>query len=186
MHRSVKATEDKATRPRPGDDLLGRPGGSLTHAVTITGVARDVWPWLAHMGAGSRAGRYSCDMLHNGRRPSAAWIIPELRSLEVGMVFPALPGVADAFTFVVYELEHFLILGRPAPDGTPRATWAFVLEQRRHAVRLLVRALGAEDYSCDGAVAERTIAPAAARFVRSASSPSFDSPCDRHQTRAGG
>jgi hypothetical protein len=43
----------------PGDDLIQEPIGTLSHAITIRQPARDVWPWLAQMGAGSRAGWYS-------------------------------------------------------------------------------------------------------------------------------
>ena len=147
MHRSVRATRDETTRSLPGDELITSPIGSFTHAVTITASARDVWPWLAQMGAGTRAGWYSYDLLDNGRRPSATRIIPELQSLEVGIVFPALPGARDAFTLLSYEPDRFLVLGWQSPAGSPLVTWAFVLEQRQPTTRLLVRARGASDYS---------------------------------------
>jgi hypothetical protein len=51
--------------------------GSITHAITIRGDRRALWPWLAQMGAG-RAGWYSCDLIDNGRRRSADRIRPEL------------------------------------------------------------------------------------------------------------
>ena len=40
------ATDDKARRPMPGDDILGRGAGSTTRAVTIGAPADQVWPWL--------------------------------------------------------------------------------------------------------------------------------------------
>jgi hypothetical protein len=118
--------------------------------VTIMGSARDVWPWLAQMGAGARAGWYSYDFFDNGCRPSVSHIVPELQSLRVGMVFPALPGATEAFTLLSYQPERFLVLGWRSPEGLPLATWAFVLEQRQQTTRLLVRARGAADYSFHG------------------------------------
>jgi hypothetical protein len=150
MHRSVRTTRDETTRSLPGDELIDRPFGSLTHAVTITGSAHDVWPWLAQMGAGTRAGWYSYDLLDNRRRPSAAGIVPELQSLAVGMLFPALPGVTDGFTLLSFEPDRFLVLGWQSPKGSPLVTWAFVLEEKQQTTRLVVRARGAADYSFHG------------------------------------
>src|SRR5512132_332323 len=82
----VHATTDERTRPLPGDDLIAGPLGTFTNAVTVHAAPREVWPWVAQMGAG-RAGWYSYDALDNGRAPSATHIKPELQRLEVGMVF---------------------------------------------------------------------------------------------------
>ena len=65
--RTVQTTRDEHTRPLPGDDLISKPIGSVTHAITIQSSPHDVWPWIAQMGAGSRAGWYSYDFLDNGR-----------------------------------------------------------------------------------------------------------------------
>jgi hypothetical protein len=89
--RSVRATSDEAERPLPGDELIAQPIGFLVHAVTIQRPAHDVWPWLAQMGAGNRAGWYSYDLLDNGGRPSAACIVAELQQLSAGMIFPRYP-----------------------------------------------------------------------------------------------
>ena len=56
FYRSVRATRPERTRDLPGDQLIPEPIGSLTHAITIPCPRREVWPWLAQMGAGSRAG----------------------------------------------------------------------------------------------------------------------------------
>src|SRR5436189_4028661 len=99
------------------------------------------------MGAGHRAGWYSYDMLDNDRQPSAMTIIPELQSLAVGMVFPALPDRTDGFTLLAFEPPHYLVLGWKGPDRRVLVTWAFVLEhQRNGATRLIVRARGGPDY----------------------------------------
>ena len=77
--RSVRATHLERTRVLPGDELIPEPIGTLTHAITIRRPAREVWPWLAQMGAGNRAGWYSYDIIDNGRRRSAARIVEELQ-----------------------------------------------------------------------------------------------------------
>jgi hypothetical protein len=110
----------------------------------------DVWPWLAQMGAGSRAGWYSYDFLDNGRQPSARRIVPELQSLTAGMVFPAVPGATDGFTLLAFEPERFLVLGWLSPDRSPLVTWAFVLQELAGSTRLIVRARGGPAYAFHG------------------------------------
>ena len=145
--RSVRATPDEAERPLPGDELIAQPIGSLVHAVTIQRPLRDVWPWLAQMGAGTRAGWYSYDFLDNGGRPSAERIVPELQELSVSMIFPALPGMTDGFTLLAFERDRFLILGWRSPDGALLMTWAFVLQEAENrATRLIVRARAGRGY----------------------------------------
>jgi hypothetical protein len=148
--RSVRATRAEASEPLPGDRLIPKPVGSLTHAITIRRPARDIWPWLAQMGAGRRAGWYSYDVLDNGGRPSARRIVPELQSLAVGTIFPAVPGATDGFTLLDFEPGRFLVLGWLAPDGQPIVTWAFVLAEVQGSTRLMVRARGGPGYSFRG------------------------------------
>jgi hypothetical protein len=112
----------------------------LTHAITIDGPPAAVWPWLVQMGAGSRAGWYSYDVLDNGRRPSANRLVPDLQHITVGTVCPALPGVTEGFIVLAFEPQRSLVLGWPNPDGSPMVTWAFVLEPRPgRRTRLIVR-----------------------------------------------
>jgi len=137
--RNVNATDEELERPLPGDDFILDPLGVATHAVTIFKPARDVWPWLVQMGAG-RGGWYSYDRLDNGGQPSAMGIVPELQDVRVGMVFPALPGVAETFELERLDPGHSLVLVAPGPYG-PRTSWAFVLEEAAADVtRLIVRA----------------------------------------------
>ena len=137
---SVRASAEERSRRLPGDELIAEPLSTLTHAVTIDRGASEVWPWLAQMGAGTRAGWYSYDLLDNKRQPSAEHIVPELQSLTPGMIFPAMPGVNDCFTLVAFEPGHFLILGWRPKDRLVM-TWAFVLADAAHgSCRLLVRA----------------------------------------------
>jgi hypothetical protein len=94
----VRATHDERGRALPGDEHLPAAAGVLTHAITIGANAQEVWPWLVQMGAGCRAGWYSYDFLDNGRRASATRVVPELQRIEIGTVFPALPGVTEGFS----------------------------------------------------------------------------------------
>src|SRR5919109_907787 len=73
LARSVRATREEKAHPLPGDELIPDAIGSLTHAVTIRSGPHEVWPWLVQMGAGTRAGWYSYDVLDNGGRPVVTW-----------------------------------------------------------------------------------------------------------------
>lgn len=88
VHRSVRASRQERTRRLPGDELIPKPIASLTHATTILRPPTDVWPWLAQMGAGTRAGWYSYDFIDNGCHASADCIMPSLQALSVGVLFP--------------------------------------------------------------------------------------------------
>jgi hypothetical protein len=148
---AVRATTDERARVLPGDERIPRAIDTLTHGVTIRRPPRDVWPWLVQMGAGSRGGWYSYDWLDNGRKPSASCIVPELQCPAIGTIFPALPGMAEGFTLLAMEHERMLMLGWPAPDGTPEVTWTFVLDEvATGATRLLVRARGGPGYRFHG------------------------------------
>src|SRR5687768_3757730 len=127
--RSVRATHLERARVLPGDELIPEPIGTFTHAITIRRPACEVWPWLAQMGAGSRAGWYSYDIIDNGHRESARGIVPELQHVAVGTLFPAVPGATDGFHVLRIESGRSLVLGWvPASGASPLMTWAFVLE----------------------------------------------------------
>ena len=149
--RSVRAYEREHCARLPGDELIARPIDRLTHAITIHRPRHDVWPWLAQMGAGRRAGWYSYDFLDNGRRPSASRIVPELQHLERGMIFPALPKVTDGFKLLSFEPDRSLVLGWGTPGRPPDVTWAFQLDDAGPGVtRLVVRAAGGPGYRFHG------------------------------------
>jgi hypothetical protein len=151
LWRSVRATTDERARTLPGDERIPQAIDTLTHGVTIRRPAREVWPWLVQMGAGSRGGWYSYDWLDNGRKPSASRIVPDLQHPAIGTIFPALPGVAEGFTLLAMEPERMLMLGWPALDGTPEVTWTFLLDDLAPGVtRLLVRARGGPGYRFHG------------------------------------
>ena len=149
--RSVRADHSERTQPLPGDDLIRRPLGTLTHAITVDRGPQAVWPWLVQMGAGTRAGWYSYDALDNGRRPSATRLVPASQNIGIGTVFPALPGVTEGFVVLAFEPYRWLILGWPSPDGSPQVTWAFVLNAAAgNSTRLIVRARAGRGYRFHG------------------------------------
>ena len=151
LRQQVRATDHERTRRLPGDEFIPSPVGTLTHAITIAGPPGAVWPWLVQMGAGSRAGWYSYDMLDNRRQPSATGIVPELQSISVGTVFPALPGITEGFVVLAFEPLRSLILGWPDPEGSPTVSWAFVLEPGPgDTTRLIVRVRAGGAYRFHG------------------------------------
>ena len=139
---SVCATIDERARALAGDERIPQAIDTLTHGVTIRRAPRDVWPWLAQMGAGSRGGWYSYDWLDNGRQSSAARIVPEL-SIRSSDDLPCATRHDRGVHVLAIEPERVLTLGWLAPDGTPEVTWTFVLEEVAPGVtRLLVRVRG--------------------------------------------
>lgn len=146
----VRATADERNQPLPGDDLIPNPLGTFTNAVTVHAAPPSVWPWLAQMGAG-RAGWYSYDSLDNGGAPSAVRINSELQHLELGMVFPALPGATDGFTLAAVDPGRSLVLDWKTPEGVRLVSWAFVLEPAGdRTTRLVARARGRAGYQLFG------------------------------------
>jgi hypothetical protein len=142
----VRATRSEAARILAGDDLIPQPIGSVNHAVTIYRPPRDVWPWLAQMGSG-RAGWYAYDFIDTGGNPSAERVLPEYQNIGVGTVFPALPGVTEAFVVAQCEPEKSLVLSVRLPNGKYQTTWAFILEARQPGqTRLIVRGRVASGY----------------------------------------
>ena len=99
LWRSVRATTDERARALPGDERIPQAIDTLTHGVTIRRPARDVWPWLAQMGAGSRGGWYSYDWLDNGRK-----VVAELD-------LAAVMRVISRHGSLVRQASHGLTLG---------------------------------------------------------------------------
>jgi hypothetical protein len=148
--RSVRATEGERSRTLPGDELIREPLASLTHAISIRRPPLEVWPWLAQMGAGTRAGWYSYDSLDNARVPSSTQVLPGLQDIGVGTTMRALPAASDAFTVMAHERPRILVLGW-AEYGQPLVTWVFVLEATVDGgTRLIVRARGGRGYHFHG------------------------------------
>ncbi len=144
-NQQVRATPAERAELLAGDALIPNPIGTVDHAITISRPSKDVWPWLVQMGSG-RAGWYAYDFIDNGGRRSTDRILPEYQAIRVGSIFPALPGVTDAFIVARLEPERSLVLAW-RPNGRYQTTWAFVLEQPRPGqTRLLVRGRVASGY----------------------------------------
>jgi hypothetical protein len=147
MWRSVRASVDERTRRLPGDALIAAPIASWTHAITMRRPRSAVWPWLVQMGAGSRAGWYSYDRFDNANVPSADRIVPAWQTIEVGTLFPAMPGVTDGFHVLAFEAERFLTIGwRVSRTAVPLATWTCVLAEDPKGTRRIVRVRGSREY----------------------------------------
>ena len=144
--QQVRATPGEKSARLAGDELIPNPVGSVNHAITIRRPPGDVWPWLVQMGAG-RAGWYSYDFVDNGGHTSAERIVPEYQKIEVGAVYPALPGVREVFVVAQYEREKSLVLAWRLPNGKYQTTWCFTLEPlEKEQTRLIVRGRVAADY----------------------------------------
>jgi hypothetical protein len=140
--RAVRAGLEESTRSLAGDELVTRPKLAWTHAMTIDGCPREIWPWLVQMGC-RRAGWYSYDGLDNGGAPSAERIVPELQQAAVGDVFPMTPTADRDFVVRAVEPERALVLG----DATGSATWAFVLTPiSKASTRVIVRVRAGYDH----------------------------------------
>ncbi len=142
----VNASPEERARSLAGDDLIPRPVGAVNHAITIKRPPREVWPWLAQMGSG-RAGWYAYDFIDNGGQSSADRILPQYQQVGVGTVFPALPGVKEAFVVAQCEFEKSLVLSVRTAAGQYQTTWAFVLQEVPPGqTRLVVRGRVASGY----------------------------------------
>jgi len=143
------ASHHERHRKMRADDLIPEPMASFTHGITIKAPSTDVWPWLVQMGAG-RAGWYSWDFIDNGGVHSARSILAEFQSIEVGQVFPAIPGVEDVFVLHALDPGKDLVLCVPSPSGGLLVSWEFMLEPMTdNTTRLLVRGRVADTWLTD-------------------------------------
>jgi hypothetical protein len=123
-HQHWGATAEEIARPLPGDDLIPSSRLDSTHAITIKAPAERIWPWLAQMGYGDRAGTYSYDLFERSVGRNLSRIDPEIPSLIAGGTMPFYPGapmtvsVADPphakwapFMWLLVEPAHF-VMGR--------------------------------------------------------------------------
>ena len=133
------ASHHERYRRMHADGLIPEPMASLTHGITINAPSADVWPWLVQMGAG-RAGWYSWDFIDNGGVRSTRSVLAEFQSIEVGQVFPAIPGAEDVFVLHALDPGKGLVLCVPSSSGGFLVSWEFMLKPLTdNTTRLLVR-----------------------------------------------
>jgi len=143
------AARHERQRKMYADDLIPEPMASITHGITINAPPAGVWPWIVQMGAG-RAGWYSWDIVDNGGVRSSWAILPEHQKVEVGQIFPAIPGTDDAFVLQALAAEKHLVLCVPSPSGGFLVSWEFMLAPlAENATRLLVRGRISENWLTD-------------------------------------
>lgn len=134
--RTLWGVDDKtASRTFPGDSLVPKPSWSWTHGVEIEAPARDVWPWVAQIGA-DRAGFYSYQWLENllgsGVR-NAETIHPqwEVNAGDALVLHPKTPS----FRVLAKERGRYFIAYAPGDTEARRngrpwvdASWLFLVE----------------------------------------------------------
>jgi hypothetical protein len=149
-HQHWGATDEEITRPLPGDDLIAATKLDSTHAITIQAPAERIWPWLAQMGYGDRAGSYSYDLFERRIGRNLYQVDPDIPPLVAGGTMPFYPGMP--MTVAVADPPHALVLwlvtsankaiDPTGPWGEEHVawSWAFVLEPvDANTTRLLTR-----------------------------------------------
>jgi hypothetical protein len=125
------ATAQEQRQPLAGDELLPEATAMTTHAITVVGLAAEVWPWLVQMGWG-RAGWYTYRwvdrLLFPANGPSADRILPEHQRLREGDRVPDGPPNVDCW-FTVERLEPGRLLVLRSTRHLP-ASW------RRRGLRM--------------------------------------------------
>jgi hypothetical protein len=149
-HQHWGATNEEIARSLPGDDLVPAPKLDSTQAITIHAPAERIWPWLAQMGYGDRAGSYNYDLFERSIGRNLYRIDPDIRPLAAGGTMPFYP--AAPMTVAVADPPHALVLWQvtsagkaidlAGPWGKDHVawSWAFVLEPvDATTTRLLIR-----------------------------------------------
>ena len=148
------ATAEEVSRTLPGDDLVGAPVYTTTHAITVRAPAAAVWPWLVQIGQ-NRGGFYGYDVLENLMRlkvHSADTVHPEWQDLRAGEDYVTLdPGEDMKMTIAILDPERAFVVRSGAPGEPPQEagsffrgelawTWGFYLEPLDGSTtRLIIR-----------------------------------------------
>jgi hypothetical protein len=114
-HQHWGATDEEIARPLPGDDLIPAAKFHSTHAVTVHAPAERIWPWLAQMGYGDRAGTYSYDLFERRTGRNLYRVDPSIPPLAAGSTMPFYPGAP--MTAAVAEPPHALVLWQVTSEG---------------------------------------------------------------------
>lgn len=129
------ATDDEAHASLPGDELLERPDGVATRAITIQAPAAAVWPWIVQMGPAPRGGAYTYDWIENLLKlgmHSVDRVLPEYQHPQVGDM------IGYGNNRMRYErVEPERLLATRTEDGN--WVWNFILSEQDGNTRLISR-----------------------------------------------
>jgi len=129
------ATDEEASPPLPGDELLEHADGVSTRAIDIDAPPAAVWPWLAQMGPAPRGGAYTYDWIENLlglNMHSTDSVLPQFQHPEVGDTFSL-----GSNRMRIDRVESERVLAWRSEDGN--WVWTFVLEARDGGTRLISR-----------------------------------------------
>ena len=130
------ASLELVERRHPGDDLIPEPGWGWTHAIEVDAPARQVWPWVAQIGA-DRGGFYSYSWLENlagcalrdAERVHPEWELHEGDGLSLHPSAPPLQVVS-------VEPGHHLVAHAPPDEEARRggrpwsaSSWLLLVEE---------------------------------------------------------
>lgn len=154
LGRTYGTSVEERRAAMPGDDLVGRPQTSVTHAITIPAPPDCVWPWLVQVGwhrGGWYTARWVDVLLFPDNLPSADRVLADFQDLAVGDLVPDGRPDTECF-FVVRECEpgarlvlqsttHLPLSWRDRDRARINWTWSFVLtpEDEGRATRLVFR-----------------------------------------------
>jgi len=117
------------------DELLERPDGGSTRAITVDAPAEAIWPWIAQMGPAPRGGAYTYDWIEN---------LLGLDMHSADRVLPAYqhPAVGDTIGYGpnrmrLERVEPNHVLAWRSEDGN--WVWTFVLHEQDGTTRLISR-----------------------------------------------
>jgi hypothetical protein len=129
------ASEEEASAPLPGDELLEDADGIATRAIDVAAPPSAVWPWIAQMGPAPRGGAYTYDWIENLLgldMHSADRVLPEFQHPEIGDTIGYGP---NRMRIERVEREH--VLAWRSEDGN--WVWTFVLTGHNGTTRLISR-----------------------------------------------
>jgi hypothetical protein len=129
------ASEEEASAPLPGDELLEDADGIATRAIDVAAPPSAVWPWIAQMGPAPRGGAYTYDWIENLLgldMHSADRVLPEFQHPEIGDTIGYGPN-----RMRVERVEREHVLAWRSEDGN--WVWTFVLTGHNGTTRLISR-----------------------------------------------
>jgi hypothetical protein len=138
------ATQAELERTLPGDELIERAPGDMTHGATIDAPPEEVWPWIAQIGD-DRGGFYSYTFIENpaqelmmGGEPvyhNANRILPQFQNPQPGEGL-----IMDSLKVHAVEPGKWLLASQISEEGKVGWVWVWHVEPvGTNQSRLLVR-----------------------------------------------